>query len=474
MTGLLVPARCGLYLDRVIADFLRAGKAKVLSAVAATIGLIAALDWYVGNRASLGLFYVLPMMLAAIVLTPLETTALACFCALLRSLFDVPGSQLELLLRFAFAVVAYSGSGLIVTALIRNRAQAMEHLDRIRREQELRRQAEEHLNVLVESSPAAILTLDAGGVVLACNHAAEGLFLLPQGESLAGRPIGRYLPLLADALRLEAREEELRTAAQCQGRRENGEIFLAHTWFSSYVAPQGRRLAAIVVDASEEMRDREEEGLRQLMRGNRIAAAAVSHEIRNLASAASLVSSSLAQKYGLAGDADFQALMTLVEGLQKIASTQLLSRVHETLDKVLLREVLDDLRIVIEPDWREIGGRIVWDLPAAMPVVLGERHGLLQAFLNLAHNSHRAVQEAPAQELRISLAVEDGVAGVRFQDSGPGIPAAQRLFEPFQSGADGSGLGLYVSRAVIRSYGGDLRFEPQAGGTCFLVTLPVI
>jgi len=453
---------------------MRAGKPKVLVMAAATIALIAALDWYVGTRASLGLFYVLPMMLAATVLSPLQTVALACFCAFLRSLFDLPGPHLEILLRFAFAVVAYSGSGLIVTTLIRNRAQAEEHLERIRREQELRRQAEEQLKVLAESSPAGILTLDGGGKVLACNHAAEALLLIPQGESLVNRPIGRYLPLLADALLLEAREGELRTAAQCQGRRENGEIFLAHSWFSSYATPQGRRLAAIVVDASEEMRDREEEGLRQLLRGNRIAAAAVSHEIRNLSSAASLVSSSLGQKYGLSEDADFQALMTLVEGLQKIASSQLQSQAHDALDKIVLREVLDDLRIVIEPDWREIGGTIVWDLPAELPAVLGERHGLLQAFLNLAHNSHRAVQEAPARELRISVAVEDGVAGVRFLDSGPGIAASQRLFEPFQSGGDGSGLGLYVSRTVIRSYGGDLRFAPQAGGTCFLVTLPVI
>jgi hypothetical protein len=56
--------------------------------------------------------------------------------------------------------------------------------------------------------------------------------------------------------------------------RENGDIFLAHTWFSSYVAPEGGRPPAVVVDSSEEMRDREEQALRQSMRSNRIAATA--------------------------------------------------------------------------------------------------------------------------------------------------------------------------------------------------------
>src|SRR5207237_622615 len=125
-----------------------------------------------------------------------------------------------------------------------------------------------------------------------------------------------------------------------------------------------------------------------------------------------------------------------------------------------LREVLDDLRIVIESDWREIGGAVVWDLPAELPAVLGERHGLMQAFLNLAQNSHRAVQESSARELRISAGIKEGMAKVRFEDSGPGIEEPQRLFEPFQSRADGAGLGLYVSRALVRSYGGDLQFEP--------------
>lgn len=428
-----------------------------MAVTAALIVMIATADWSVGNRASLGVLYILPMMLGARFLPPWQTMALALVCSSLRSWFDIAGSPpVEMLLRFIFATLTYAGSGLFVTALIRSR------------------DLEEQLKVLVESSPAAILTTDGAGRVLAANRAADSLFLIAKNETLTGRKIPDYVPLLGDALTLAGRQEHFRTAAQCQGRKENGEIFLAQVWFSSYPTPEGTRLAAIVVDSSEEMRDREEQGLRQLMIGNRITAAAVSHEVRNLCGAISVLCSNIRAKHAIAQDDDFQGLGTLVQGLERIASWQLQSNAHNNLEEIALQEVMDDLRIVIEPDWRDMNGKITWSVPSKMPMVLAERHGLLQAFLNLAQNSHRAVQDGPVRELLIIVSVEGRMTNIRFQDTGPGVPDAARLFAPFQPGADGTGLGLYVSRAVIRSYGGELRYEPHAGGACFRIEIPVV
>jgi len=122
--------------------------------------------------------------------------------------------------------------------------------------------------------------------------------------------------VLADALLLGSGAVGLRTAAQCQARRRNGEMFLAHTWFSSYREAGGIRLAAIVVDSSEEMRDREEQGLRQLMRGNRIAAAAVSMRCAIFAAPSRLMCSGLNERHGIAQDENFKGLTTLVKGLE--------------------------------------------------------------------------------------------------------------------------------------------------------------
>ena len=45
------------------------------------------------------------------------------------------------------------------------------------------------------------------------------------------------------------------------------------------------------------------------------------------------------------------------------------------------------------------------------------------------------------------------------------------LFEPFKSETGHTGIGLYISRAILRSYGGDLKYEPSDRGATFLLEL---
>jgi two-component system sensor kinase FixL len=458
----------------MIALLLRAGKVKILITTAILVALTGLADWLVGHNVSLAALYIIPMMLGAVALSPLEIAVLAVVCCSLRALFDTTGSPAELVLRFVFAVLAYFVCGLFVSEWVRNHQLVRNHLMKMQVEQNRRREAEEQLKVMAESSPAAILTIDGNGVVLAANAAANSLFMIPAGETVQGRKIRDYLPVLADALRAETTTAGLRTAAQCQGTRENGEVFLAHMWFSLYDTSNGHRLAVIVVDSSEEMRAREEQGLRQLLAGNRIMATALSHEVRNFCGVLERLCESLSRTYHLTQDQDFQTIVNMIEGLETMASLKLQTKSQAVLEPVPLKEVLDNLRIVIEADWREIGGKVQWRLPADLPQVLAEPHGLLQAFLNLVQNSHRAVQRETNRLLSVTVAWELKRVIVRFEDSGPGISAPETLFQPFQAGASGSGLGLYVSRSIVRSYGGDLKFEPQPRGCTFAVELEAV
>jgi PAS domain S-box-containing protein len=444
----------------MIAVLLRAAKPKVLAVSALLLVTTVLLDWLAGHNVSLAALYILPVMLAAVVLRLPEIAAAALVCSYLRGQFEAAGSSTENLLRFVFAAIAYYLSGLFVTVLARNHA--------------LRRHAEEQLRLLAESSPAAILTTDGRGVVVTGNVAADQLFGIPEGQSLRGRNIGGYLPILQDALRLEVAREGIRTAAKCQGYREDGGIFQAHIWFSSHPSEEGAQLAAIAVDSSEEMRDREQQGLQQLMRGNRIAAAAVAHEVRNFCGAMQLRCDNLRERHGLAEDGDLAGLCSLIGGLESLASLELQSRSREQMQQVQLRTILDDLRILIEAEWQEIGGAVIWTIPESLPAVIAEPHGLLQAFLNVAQNGHRAVSGRERRQLEVRVTDEHQRVRVEFEDTGPGVRDPSHLFQPFQSDAEGAGMGLYVSRVLVRSYGGEMRYEPRPGGSCFTIELEAV
>jgi signal transduction histidine kinase len=236
----------------------------------------------------------------------------------------------------------------------------------------------------------------------------------------------------------------------------------------------GPRLAALVVDASEELRDREETSLEQLMAGSRILVGAVSHEVRNVCGAISVIYENLVRSGTLNGNKDFEALGALVETLNKIASLELKQSASSArMEGADLAETLDDLRIVLEPYCQEAGITVTWDLPQEIPPVWADRHSLLQVLLNLTKNSERALENAEVKRIDVSVSVRETGVSIRVTDTGPGISSVDTLFQPFQKGADSTGLGLYLSRAFVRSFRGELHHDATGPGCCFVIDLAI-
>jgi two-component system, LuxR family, sensor kinase FixL len=448
--------------------------AAVLLFSTALLAAVAYLD-YAFFDASLGILYVLPVLVAATVLNRWQILLVAVLCAIIRQQLMLSHSVFEGTLRFLLALAAYSTGGLLVQVLSLNRRLAERHALQLETQQRLRLEAEQHLKLLAESSPAAIFTTDERGRLLNYNKSALDLFGIETGSGTEGLLVGDHLPVLRDALTLETRASGFRTAAQCTGRRISGSPFIAQVWFSIYEGAAGRRLAAIAVDSSEDVREREERNLRHVLDNNRIIAGAVSHEIRNICGAIAMVYANLHRdrgKFGsLAETEDFRALGSLVEGLGKIASSDLQSKVKRSLTPISLREIMDDLRVVVEPAWLEREGKVIWRIPEDLPPVFAEPFGLTQALLNLAQNSLRAVENRGRRELRITAETRQRQVAIVIEDSGPGIANTEHLFEPFQRESEQVGLGLYVSRALLRSFGGDLRHEPDPRGCRFVAYL---
>jgi two-component system sensor kinase FixL len=435
----------------------------VLAYGALLIALIALADWRIEISATLGFLYIFPMVLLGTVLGWWQLVLAAVFCTFLSDRLDpfptdmAPARDILIFLTLAI-------TGVLSLNVTKSYRREMESLA-------ARRAAELQLEFLIESSPAAVLTMTAEGEILLANPAAHRL-LGVAGGSLPGKSIARYVPALASVPPVDEAAKIFRTEMQTRGQKESGEVFLADVFFSTYSTPAGPRLAALLVDASEHLREREEASLQQLLAGSRILVAAVSHEVRNVCGAIGMMHENLARGGSLKGNQDFEALGSLVETLSKIASLELKQSVGSSEPgNIDLNEVLTDLRIVLEPLCEESDIELRWDIPEKLPLVEADRASLLQVLLNLTKNSQRALEPVARKSIAISASARADGVSIRFADNGPGIPTGQKLFQPLQKGADATGLGLYLSRAFMRSFRGDLRHDPLHAGCSFVLDL---
>ena len=102
------------------------------------------------------------------------------------------------------------------------------------------------------------------------------------------------------------------------------------------------------------------------------------------------------------------------------------------------------------------------------PIMLG------QVALNLIVNACEA--QPGGGEVRVSSEAAEGSVRAEVADRGPGIAAGdrERIFEPFFSTKNSTGLGLSICHSIVRQHGGRLEARPRpGGGTVFQMTLPL-
>lgn len=120
-----------------------------------------------------------------------------------------------------------------------------------------------------------------------------------------------------------------------------------------------------------------------------------------------------------------------------------------------------------------------------MPAAQADREGIHRALLNVVSNALDAVEERKTPQVVITSSLEAGKdsAGdwvrILVADNGVGILPDQMgdIFKPFQStkGERGTGLGLAVSRKILREHGGDIHVQSVVGkGSKFMLRFPLL
>jgi signal transduction histidine kinase len=141
-----------------------------------------------------------------------------------------------------------------------------------------------------------------------------------------------------------------------------------------------------------------------------------------------------------------------------------------------VHQVLEDSLKLVRNDLRH-RARLEKDFQP-VPLVEADEARLGQVFLNLLVNAGQALAGRRNASVKVVTAREGTRIRVAIADNGPGIPARDqgRIFDAFfttKPPGAGSGLGLSISREIVRRHGGELTVESEEGrGSRFVVTLP--
>ncbi|MCG6920972.1 MAG: hypothetical protein LJF15_07805 [Acidobacteria bacterium] len=251
-----------------------------------------------------------------------------------------------------------------------------------------------------------------------------------------------------------------------------------------FAVQQARRRARLEARAAEEAHVRELE--RQLFHAERLTtvgrlAAGIAHEINNPLEGMSNYLT-LAREALDRGDAEGAQshVASVRQGLDRAAGIVRQVLAHADPAKapktpVDLNEVLRETEHFVESR-REFGHiHFVLDLAPGPLRVRGSPVMLGQVAVNLILNACEVQPEKG--EVRVASRREGEQAVVEFSDRGPGVSAADqtRVFEPFFSTRESTGLGLSICHAIVRQHDGELSVQTrEGGGSSFRMTLPAL
>ncbi len=224
-----------------------------------------------------------------------------------------------------------------------------------------------------------------------------------------------------------------------------------------------------VVRASQAFNDMQRK-LQTFIRDRTQMLAAMSHDLRTpitrLRLRAELIDDEEQQK---------KMLADLDQMEQMIAATLAFAR-DEAVDEASVRFDLAAMLQALADDISDTNGQASYAGPDKMEWT-GRPGALQRAFQNLADNAIKYGQRSD-----ISLQENGGNIVVLFEDDGPGIPKNERVrvFDPFyrvdpsrNRDTGGVGLGLAVTRSVIRAHGGEISFQVGKGRFGIVVELPI-
>lgn len=173
-------------------------------------------------------------------------------------------------------------------------------------------------------------------------------------------------------------------------------------------------------------------------------------------------------------------LLGLIDEVLDLAKVEA-GKLNYQIEDVDVRTILDECIAIVSSSYNELNVTLFDTAPRQLPKVYADNMRMKQAILNLISNAKK--YNRPNGEVIIK--VEDGQKGylyISVTDTGEGISEAnqEKMFEPFNrlgaenSGIEGTGIGLLLTRKMVEEMGGHFGFESKLGvGSRFWMSFPI-
>jgi signal transduction histidine kinase len=335
------------------------------------------------------------------------------------------------------------------------------------------------LGLVREEREAREAAQEGADAARALAHVRDAVLLLDEnGTTRYANPAAREL--LGDA-ELGALLDELRPGDGTTAGPRPITVGGGERWLTFAETPFEGGRVVVLRDVSEDMR-------LERLRSDFVATAA--HELRTpLAAVYGAVRTLRHPVHELSPEVSAQFLAMIEDEAErlKLVMDQLLVSAQLDRDEIQLHKEAVDIAdlsrsVVGAVDIRKPDGiELAVDAPDGSVEVDADGERLRQVLGNLLDN---AIKYSPnGGQVAILVEARDGFGAIEVADRGLGIPAHEqrRIFEKFYRldpsmtrGIGGSGLGLYISRELVRQMGGQIRVESRLGeGATFIVLLPL-
>lgn len=142
-----------------------------------------------------------------------------------------------------------------------------------------------------------------------------------------------------------------------------------------------------------------------------------------------------------------------------------------------LTDLIENIQILYQEILQQQQIRFSIDFFQPQIQIYADENMLSQVLINLLKNSIQALTEQSEREIHIKVYIQEMILLIKITDNGSGIPSnlLEDIFIPFfTTKKDGTGIGLSLSRQIIRMHGGELSVKSQPfHETSFIISLPL-